>query len=119
MYSNDCRSVLLVHTEFIHPVDFLAVVDRRTGDELYGRDLPPEVYYFLNSRRQAPPMALRTLLHLPPKGKLLLRDIHMANQAMLMDNSATEEEIARSTAELSLGTNGDAIGPASISRSLR
>ena len=98
----------------IHPVDFLGVVGRSTGVELCGRQLPPEVRYFLDKRLQPPPMALQTLLTIPPKAQMLLKDIHMANQAMLTNNSAAEEEMARRTAELSLGTARDAIGPASI-----
>ena len=59
-------------------------------------------------------MNLQTLLHLPPRAKLLLKDIHMAKQALLEDCAAAAEELSRRTAELSLGTGPEAIGPAFV-----
>ena len=52
MYSNDTRSVLLVHTDCIRPEHFQAVIDRHSGREVRGAEIPPVVKYFLGQRDQ-------------------------------------------------------------------
>ena len=47
MYSNESRSVLLVHADRIDTQHFQAVIDKYTNHEFRGSEIPAVVRYFL------------------------------------------------------------------------
>ena len=75
LYSNEERSVLLVHADRISPEHFQAVIDKYNNKEQRGVPIPPIVRYFLGRR-----------------GLPLPRDIQMANQIMLANSARMEED---------------------------
>ena len=92
LYSNEERSVLLVHADRILPEHFQAVIDKYNNKEQRGVAIPPVVRYFLGRRDQPLPREIQTMTYLPPQAKLLLKNIQTANQMMLANSARMEED---------------------------